>query len=366
MNRIPLLISSAALLGLVACHSVAPNAPAAPPVTRARVVQAQSAIAPALVPLSGTLHARETTTLSAQVMGSVREVAVHEGDSVRAGQTLIVLDDSRYRDGLHQAQAGVVAAQHQLEAAQSDARLATSTLERYRQLEREKSVSPQEMDEMRARASAASARLAAMQASLDAAQAQSASAATTVGYTHLRAPFSGVVAARLVDPGAVASPGVSLLQIDSAGTLQLIVPVDESLLSRLHRGQKIPLRLVDATELSGTIAEIVPVADPATHSFTVKIDLPPSSACKSGMYVTALLAIGERNQLTIPLSAVVARGALRYVYVLDANHVATLRAVTTGAAAAGRVEVLTGLSANEKVVDQPGERNLAGMRIEEQ
>ncbi len=104
-------------------------------------------------------------------------------------------------------------------AAQTNAELAASTLDRYRQLEAEKSVSPQEMDEVSRRAEAAAANLEAVRAQTDAARAQESGARTMLGYTRLVAPFAGVVTARMADPGTMAAPGVPLLQVDQAGAL---------------------------------------------------------------------------------------------------------------------------------------------------
>ncbi len=154
-------------------------------------------------------------------MGRIQQVMVHEGDAVRAGQTLVVLDDAALRSQLEQAQAGVKAAESAQAAAQTNAALATSTLNRYKQLESQKSVSPQEMDEVSRRAEAAASGVEAVRAQTDAARAQESSARTMLGYTHLVAPFAGVVTARMADPGTMAAPGVPLLQIDQAADLQL-------------------------------------------------------------------------------------------------------------------------------------------------
>ena len=103
-------------------------------------------------------------------MGRIQQVLVREGDSVRAGQTLVVLDDATLRASVEQAQAGVKAAQSAQAAAQTNAALAASTLDRYKQLQAEKSVSPQEMDEVTRRAEAAAASVDAVRAQTDAAQ----------------------------------------------------------------------------------------------------------------------------------------------------------------------------------------------------
>jgi RND family efflux transporter MFP subunit len=262
----------------------------------------------------------------------------------------------------------VKAAQSEQAAAQTDAKLAASTLERYRQLESEKSVSPQEMDEVAQRAAAASSRLEAVRSQADAARAQEAGAHTMLGYTRLVAPFAGVVTARMADPGTMASPGAPLLQVDQAGSLQLQATVDESAIAAIRKGMKVQVEINGASSgnMAGTVAEINPAADPNSHSFTVKIDLPSSSQLRAGMYGTAEFANGSRQAIVIPRSAVVARGSLVCAYALDAQGIARLRYLTLGAAQGNLVEVLSGISPGEQLVDNPFDRELAGKRIEVQ
>ena len=219
-----LAVSAAMMTG---CHGGESTSPAAVQTVQARIVESQQQQVPLNVRSTGTVHARETAIVSAQVMGRIQQVLVREGDSVRAGQTLVVLDGAALHASTDQAAAEVKAMQSQQAAAQTDASLAASTLERYRQLQAEKSVSPQEMDEVSRREEAAAARLEAVRAQADAARAQESGAVTMLGYTRLRAPFAGVVMARMADPGTLASPGVPLLQVDKAGALQLQVAVDE-------------------------------------------------------------------------------------------------------------------------------------------
>ncbi|MDR3776434.1 MAG: efflux RND transporter periplasmic adaptor subunit [Terracidiphilus sp.] len=361
-----LLAASAAMLA--GCHGVESAPPAAVQTMQARVVVSQQQQVPLNVRSTGTVHARETAMVSAQVMGRIQQVLVREGDSVRAGQTLVVLDGATLRVSVDQMQATVKAAQSEEAAAQTDAKLAASTLERYRQLQAEKSVSPQEMDEVARRAEASSARLQAARARTNAAQAQETGAHTMLGYTRLVAPFSGVVTARMADPGTLASPGVALLQVDQAGALQLQASVDESMIGAIHKGMKaqVAINSGSSASLSGTVVEIVPAADPASRSFLVKIDLPASNQLRAGMYGTAEFANGTRQAILVPRSTVVMRGSLACAYVLDGRNVAQLRYLTLGAAQGDQVEVLSGISAGERLVDQPSDRDLAGKLIEAQ
>lgn len=356
----------AAVTGMAGCDTEGTTKPAPPQTAQARVVNSQQQQVPATVRTTGTLHARETATLSAQVMGRVQQVLVHEGDNVRAGQALVILDDASLRAAAEQAAAGVKAAEGQQLAAQSNADLAASTLARYKQLQLQKSVSPQELDVVSRQAEASAAQVEALRAQAGAAKAQEAGAKTMLAYTRVVAPFAGVVTARMVDPGAMASPGVPLVQVDSAGPLQLQTTVDESAISAVHRGMKIPVSVSGAAAVEGAVGEIVPAADPASHSFTVKIDLSGSKDLRAGMFATAEIPTGARQAIVAPRSAIIQRGSLSCVYALDNNGVAQLRYVTLGAQHGNTVEILSGIQGGEKLVDEPGDRDLAGKRIEAQ
>ena len=365
-----LLAASAALIA--GCHGgEVPATSSAAQAVQARVVESRQQQVPLNLVSTGTVQARQSAVISAQVMGSIQQVLVREGDSVRAGQTLIVLDDAALRASVEQAQAGVKAAQNAQAAAQSNAALATSTLERYKQLESEKSVSPQEMDEVSRRAEAAAANLEAVRAQAEAARAQETGARVMLSYTRLIAPFAGVVTARMADPGSMAAPGAPLLKVDQAGGLQLDAGVDESAIGAIHNGMKVPVTVDGGAStsgaeanLAGTVAEIVPAAEPSSHSFLVKIDLPSSIQIRSGMYGTAMFANGTKQAILIPHSAVVSRGSLSCAYVLDSQGLAQLRYLTLGAPQGDLVEVLSGVSGGEKLVDLPSDRDLAGKRIE--
>jgi len=360
-----LLAASAALIA--GCHGgeSAPT-PTAVQTVQARVVESLQQTVPLNLGSTGTVQAKQSAVVSAQVMGRIEQVLVREGDSVRAGQTLVLLDDAALRSSVEQAQAGVKAAQSAQAAAQTNAALAASTLARYKQLDAQKSVSPQELDEVSRRSEAAAANFEAVRAQTDAARAQESGARTMAGYTRLVAPFAGTVTARMADPGTMAGPGVPLLKVDQAGALQLQATVDESAIAAIHEGMKVQVSISggSSANLAGTVADILPAADPSSHSFLVKIDLPSSTQTRAGMYGTAMFANGTKQAILIPRSAVVARGSLSCVYVLDSQGIAQLRYLTLGAPQGDLVEVLSGVSAGEKLVDSPSDRELAGKRIE--
>jgi RND family efflux transporter MFP subunit len=174
-----------------------------------------------------------------------------------------------------------------------------------------------------------------------------------------------MVTARMADPGTMAAPGVPLLQVDRTGALQLQVTVDESAISAVHMGKKTPVSIDGVPkQLEGTVAEIVPAADPTSHSFLVKVNLPSSSSLRAGMYGSAMFPTSTHEAVVVPRSAVVERGSLECAYVLDRQGIAHLRYVTLGAVHGNLVEVLSGITGGERLVDTPEDRDFAGKRID--
>jgi len=218
------------------------------------------------------------------------------------------------------------------------------------------------------RAEAANAQVEALRAQVNAMKAQHAGSRALLGYARVVAPFAGVITARMVDPGALASPGVPLVQIDSAGPLQLQATVAESVIGSVHKGMRVDISISSGQDLdpSGTVSDIVPAADASSHSFLIKIDLPQSKDLRAGMYATAAIPIGTKQAILVCRSAIVVRGSLAYAYVLNSNNIAQLRYVTLGSMHGNAVEVLSGIAANEKLVEDPADRDLGGKRIEVQ
>ena len=118
------------------------------------------------------------------------------------------------------------------------------------------------------------------------------------------------------------------------------------------------------TQMVGTVSTILPAADPASHTFLVKIDLPSSHQLHVGTYGSAAFANGVKLTILVPRSSLVSRGSLTCVYALNHQGIAQLRYITVGMQQGNFVEVLSGLSSGEKLVDAPSDRDLSGKRIE--
>ncbi len=330
------------------------------------VLVAQRASVPDYLETVGTLRAVQTSQLASQIMGTVTNVAVREGDHVRRGQTLATIDENQQRAGVDRAQAGVTASQEEISAAEADYAFANATLNRYQGLFDKKSVSPYEFDEVKTRFAAAKARRDAALAGKVQAEAALVQARSSYGYTRIRAPFDGVVTAKLLDAGAMAAPGAPMFVVEDTRRFQLETTVDENALSVVRAGQSVPVSLdaLNGREIPGKVVQIVPAADPASRTFLVKIEVPPFSDLHSGMFGRARFPRGQRNAIFIPQTAVLQRGQLRGVYVVDTNQVAGLRYITLGISSGEKFEVLSGLEDGERVVALPEDRELAGRRIE--
>ncbi len=364
-NDVAVLLAATVLI-LVGCDSKKTEVVTPPSVSGLAMAQTRLEQTPSTIDAVGTVHARESAALSSQVMGRVLSVDVREGDSVRAGQLLVVLDSAQAHSDVDRARAAVASSEQQIAVAQSEASLAASTLKRYQILRERKTVSPQEFDEVERRSQAADARLAVARAMMVEAKATETGASNIADYSHIRAPFAGTVTARHVDPGAMATPGMALLELEKTGTLQLNATVDESVVRSLQEGMTVPVEItaLSVQPIAGKVAEIVPTADPGSHSFLVKIELARMVGLRSGMFGTATISRGRHDALTVAQSAIVSHGSLNGVWVLDGNKIASLRYVTLGEKRDDKVEVLSGLSAGESVVLAPGDRELGGVRIE--
>ncbi len=327
-------------LVMAACGGSGPELAAGslPPV-RARLDRAAAVELARTVEVSGTVEALRTAAVASRVMATVVAVRVQPGDSVRAGDVLAEIDPAAAQGQEAQARGALAQAEAALALAQRN-------YERFVALHASSAASELELD---------LARMQFEQAKGAVAQAQGAvaAAASIAADTRVAAPFAGRVAAKLVEVGDLVVPGRPLFVVESAEGRRLVVQVPESLASGVRVGDRIPVRL-DAAPTgapeSGRVVEMTPGADPASHTFTVKIQL-DSAAIPSGAAGRAALPAGTRPAVTVPEGAVLLRGGLAMVVLRDQEGQARTRAVTVGSRLPdGRVEVLSGLAGDETVL----------------
>ncbi|HSB14869.1 MAG TPA: efflux RND transporter periplasmic adaptor subunit [Bryobacteraceae bacterium] len=326
----------------------------------------------------GTVRARTSTVISAKVMGYVREVRFQTGDAVRQGQLLVALDsrdlDAHYRQAeaaVGEAESAMPEVESAMAAAKANLDLAQVTFHRMKELFDKKSISNQEYDESSARLKEAQANYAMATAKREQltskiAQAQEGfqSAGVMRGYSQIVAPFDGVVVEKQVELGNLAAPGAPLATIERAGALRLEASVSESWIALIRAGHKatVTLDALDKT-VESRVSEIVPSVDPAARAYTVKIELPPMSQVRSGMFGRAAFQLGSKQTLVAPAGAVIERGQLQSVMVAD-EGVARTRLVTMGQSLQDQRQVLSGLNPGEKVIYPVPAGLVDGARVE--
>lgn len=332
-----------------------------------RIVTVQKRTAPDYIESTGTVRAAESAQLSSQVLAAVTGVTVHEGDHVRKGQVLVTLDDSQFRAGTERASSAVTAAGKEVSVAEANYNLADVTVKRYENLFSKKSVSPQEFDEVKARHQAAQAQLEQAHAGQAQARAALAEARTMQGYTRLVAPFDGVITDKRVELGNLASPGMPLLTVENTGRYRLEGNVNENDIASVRIGMTalVTIESLAAETISAKVAQIVPAADPASRTFLVKLDLPHLPNLRSGLFGRLRIPKGTRDMLLVPRTAILDRGQLQAVYVIGNDQVATLRYVTLGHEQEKNIEVLSGIESGEKLVADPGPRDLSGKLVKQ-
>jgi RND family efflux transporter MFP subunit len=291
------------------------------------------------VDVPGTVVSEDQVQVASRLMGYIREIKVEEGQTVKAGQLLFVVDPSDIQGQMNQARAGLA----QAEAALADARL---DYERFGTLYKEEAIPKLQWDKVRLQYQVAQQQVAAARAGLGQASSQ-------MRYASVVAPISGVVTQKMANAGDLAAPGRPVLAIEGLKKLQVRTSVSGDVFARIKAGEKVSIVADGDAALApveGTIAQLVPAADPVSHTHLVKIDLPAGSGLSSGNFVRVGFAVGSREGIRVPVAALAERAGITGVFVVDAQGIARYRMVRPGAAAQGGVEILSGLNAGDRVV----------------
>lgn len=310
----------------------------------------------------GTVKARNFAAVSARIAGSVSGVYVKEGERVAKGKLLVAIEAVEGGAAAAGAASGVEEAARGVEEARARKKLADATFGRYRRLLNEKAVTPQEFEVRQMEQEVADQGVARAEARLSQARQSSRGAGTIAGYGKVTSPISGVVVAKQVESGQTVFPGTPLVTVEGDDGFRLEVAAGEGLLGKVKQGDQVGIA-VPGAPATGRVSEIVPMVDPVSRTFTVKVDL-PARGLRSGTYGKALFRVGTRQGVAVPAAAVVERGALTSVWVVTREGIARLRLVKLGTALGSRVEVLSGLSAGERIVTAGAEKVTDGAKVQ--
>lgn len=335
---------------------------------------------------SGRVATPYRVDIGSQVTGTVAEVPVEQGQTVKTGQALIVLEAAEARAGVKQAEVAVAQAEARLRQLrelqlpvagqtlrQAEANLANARaqLDRNRQLyasgyigksvlddtERNVEVAQSQVDAARKQVETAQptgSDSAVAVAALEQSRASLQAARARLGYATIRAPYDGTLIARDVERGDVVQPGKVLMVLSPSGETQLVLQIDERNLARLKLGQK-ALASADAYPAQQFAAELVyinPAVDPQRGTVEVKLRVPePPEYLRQDMTVSVDIEIERRaGALALPAEAVHdATGAAPWV-LLAKDGRAVRRPVTLGLRGEGAVEIRAGLEAGDLVL----------------
>jgi multidrug efflux pump subunit AcrA (membrane-fusion protein) len=315
--------------------------------------------------VGGTVVPQEEITFTAQLPGAVKQLAGAEGDFFRKGAVLVVIDDSEMRA----KRAAAIAQIRNAEAAYRNAEV---------QYHRERrDPTPQGgnmMSQMMpmpffgdnkptgvqrdASLHQYGTQIEQAQGALMAAQAQLSEIDAKLQDVRSLAPFDGYILRKHVSQGDTVQPGQPLLSFADMGRLQVQADVPTRIAGPLQPGFMTRVKLDDQaqTVVEARVAQVFPMADATRHTVRVKLDLQSGAPAKAGMYAEVLVPqpMSDQGSLpAIPISAVVYRGGLPMVYVLDAEEQPRLHLLRLGEQFGNAVTVLTGLKGGERILLNP-------------
>ena len=273
----------------------------------------------------GTVKARESVTVTAKVSETVDRVHFDSGDEVAAGATLVTLSGNQQRAAL--------------QAAEATAKEAEQQHRRGAELVQQQLIARSQLDTQRATRDAAVARVAQMRAD--------------IGDRSIRAPFAGVLGMRQVSPGALVTPGTVVATLDDISRVHVDFQVPEVLLAQLATGQQLTGTSAawPGQSFQGEVSSIDARIDPNTRAVNVRGDFANDERrLRPGMLMQVLVARPQREALVVPEIAVVQVGRDTFVWRVKGDGTVERAPIVVGARRAGKVEVLQGIAAGDRIV----------------
>lgn len=293
---------------------------------------------PQYLPLEGVVEATNRAVVSAQTAGRVLEMPYEIGDEVVAGSMIVSITNTEQR-------AGYDAALAQLAAAKAQAAEVATQYNRIAELYSKQLVSKTDFDRSKAARDSSDAAVKAAEAGLRRAK-------QTLAYTEVYAPYSGIVVNRLVEIGESVAPGTPLLEGLALDAMRVSVDLPQSAADALNKYNAALVVLDNGSAMTPSKIRLSPKANAISHTFTSLMDLPYGERVLPGSLVKVMVALDERETLSIPNSAIVERGDIEGAYVVSDNGI-ELRYLRLGRDLGDSTEVLAGLAAGDRVALDP-------------
>jgi RND family efflux transporter MFP subunit len=313
-------------------------ASAAPkPALSVNVTTPQQGEWPQTLAANGNIAAWQEAVVGAEVGGlKLTEVLVNVGDKVKRGQPLARLQSETVAAEVAQTRASLAEAEALRAEAQANA-------ERARQLKASGAISAQQIQQYVTVEQTAAARMQALRAKLHADELK-------LAQTRVPAPDDGVISARIATVGAVVQPGQELFRLIRQQRLEWRAEVGADQLARVAPGMKATLTPAGGAPVTGTVRMLAPTVDATTRNAIVYVDLPVGSTARAGMFARGEFELGAAKAMTLPQSAVVLRDGYAYVFKVAPDGRVAQTKVHVGRRVGDRIEVVSGLSPDAKVV----------------
>jgi RND family efflux transporter MFP subunit len=368
MNKTTVVLAGFFLLAMAGCRDKIE--PGTATVTREAVsgvktMQAELSQTTLFHEASATVTPEVESMVASRIMGPVAAIPVKEGDRVKSGQLLIVIDSEEISNKLSGAEAAYREAVQALSSAEQNMKLAENTYSRFKNLYDEKALSLQELENIETQKKVAAAEYKRLQEMVKRAEAGLEEAKVFEGYKKIKSPVDGIVTGKFIDPGTMAMPGMRLLTIEDTSRYRLEAEIDESFAGQITSGTDVEVEITSLNiKLQGKISKTVPAVDPRSRTFKIFITLPDATNLHSGLYARVRIPVGHQEVLLVPAEAVVTKGQLTGVYVVDSNQVITYRLVRPGKAYGGNLEILSGLKVGDTIVAENSAKIVDGAMLQ--
>jgi RND family efflux transporter MFP subunit len=290
---------------------------------------------------NGNITAWQEAVIGAEATGlRLTDVLVNVGDRVKRGQLLARLKDDTIAAELAQTQASLVEAQAAAEEARANG-------DRARQMQSTGMITAQQIQQWLTAEQTARARVDALKARLVAEQLR-------LAQTRVLAPDQGIISARSATVGAVVQPGQDLFRLIRGGRLEWRAEVPATELARIRPGTVVRVTPAGGTAVDGQVRMVAPTVDALSRNGLVYVDLPLPGEARAGMFARGEFDLGATKAWTLPQSAVVLRDGFSFVARVSDQSKVSLIKVATGRRVGDRVEIVSGLESNARVVDSGG------------
>ncbi len=319
-----LLLIGAVSLTISGCKSEPHLTDTPPPLPKRQVKVAEAQLVPVhnQIELLGTVESVNSAEIAAKLSGTITDVPVKMGSMVSAGDLLVVISAGEIDAKVEKARAQLAQARRNLTREQK----------------------------LLAKNAATQETVKSLRESLQIAEAAFAEAQTMQSYTRIKAPFKGSITRKMVDIGDLATPGKPLLTLEDENHLQVVTDIPEAFLLQVKKGDVLSVSVPAAgLTIPGTVAEVAPTASPLSHTAPIKLAIDATPRLRPGQFARVTLAAKVAKTLTVPQQAIFPFGQMERIFVVK-NGIAHLRLVRTGAEYGNDIEILSGLTAGERVV----------------